>query len=128
MHKAIDWRLRPPFKSFKNSYLYKDDLKPDAAPAALEFNMEKMIQEMDAAGIVVGVVPMRKGNDNNDIEALKKAYPGRFAGLAHIDPFDGQKALDDIDLYVGPGKADGIIMEPGQFFLKDSMAPDDKRL
>ena len=128
MLKAIDWRLRPPFKSFKESYLYNEDLRPTAPVAALEFDMDKMIEEMDGAGIEVGVVPMRVGNDNNDIAELKKLYPGRFAGLAHIDPWDGKKALEDIDLYVGEGKADGIIMEPGQFFLRGSMPADDKML
>ncbi len=128
MLKVIDWRLRPPFQSFKESYLYNEDLRPTAPAAALEFNMDKMIEEMDAAGVEVGVVPMRVGNDNHDIAELKKRYPGRFAGLAHIDPWDGKKALDDIDLYVGEGKADGIIMEPGQFFLRDSMLADDKML
>lgn len=103
MLKAIDWRLRPPFKSFKESYLYNEDLRPTAPVAALEFDMDKMIEEMDGAGIEVGVVPMRVGNDNNDIAELKKLYPGRFAGLAHIDPWDGKKALEDIDLYVGEG-------------------------
>ena len=128
MLKAVDWRLRPPFKSFKESYLYNEDLRPTPPVAALEFDMDKMIKEMDGAGIEVGVVPMRVGNDNNDIAELKKLYPGRFAGLAHIDPWDGKKALEDIDLYVGEGKADGIIMEPGQFFLRGSMPADDKML
>ena len=36
--------------------------------------------------------------------------------------------MEDIDLYVGEGKADGIIMEPGQFFLRGSMPADDKML
>lgn len=128
MLKAIDWRLRPPFKSFKNSYLYTDNMKPTAPKAALEFDMKKMLDEMEEANIAVGVVPMRLGNDNNDIAELKKLYPGRFAGLAHIDPWDGTKALDDIDKYVGEGKADGIIIEPGQFFLRSSMPADDKML
>ncbi len=130
MLKAIDWRLRPPFGSFQDSYLYKEDMegKTNIPKAAKDFDMAQMIAEMDGAGIALGVVPMRKGNDNGDIEALKKAYPGRFAGLAHIDPFDGEEALKAIDRYVGPGKADGIIMEPGQFFLKESMPADDRRL
>lgn len=128
MLKAIDWRLRPPFKSFKGSYLYNEDLRPTAPKAALDFDMDQMIAEMDAAGVAIGVVPMRLGNDNNDIVELKKRYPGRFCGLAHIDPWDGSKAIEDIDQYVGEGKADGIIMEPGQFFLRGSMSADDKML
>ncbi len=130
MLQAIDWRLRPPFKSFEKNYLYSVEIKgKDNAPeAAKAFDMDKMIEEMDAAGIAVGVVPMRFGMDNGDIADLKKQYPGRFCGLAHIDPWDGAKALDDIDKYVGEGKADGIIMEPGQFFIRESMPADDKML
>lgn len=129
MLKVIDWRLRPPYKSFKDSYFYNEFMDPATAPkSATDFDMDQLITEMDAAGIAVGVVPMRVGNDNNEIAELKKLYPGRFAGLAHIDPWDGTKALDDIDKYVGEGKADGIIMEPGQFFIRDSMPADDKML
>lgn len=133
MHKAIDWRLRPPFGSFKGCAIFKlsEDLssKTDQMPeSAKKFSMDLLLKEMDDAGVQVGVVPIRKENDNDDIARIKKEYPGRFAGLAHIDPFEGDGAIADIEKYAVNGAADGIIMEPGQIFLRDSMCPNDKRL
>ena len=46
------------------------------------------------------MVPIRQENDNNDIARIKEQYPGRFEGLAHIDPFDTEKAIEDVDRYV----------------------------
>ena len=38
--------------------------------------MELLIEEMDAADIAIGVVPIRQENDNNDIARIKEQYPG----------------------------------------------------
>ncbi len=127
MVKAIDWRLRPPFGTFRNAQSYKN-VSEKHPMSARQFNMDLLIEEMDAAGVAVGVVPVRKGGDNDDIRKIKEAYPGRFKGLAHIDPWDGAKALEDIDRYVAEGAADGIIIEPGQFFIREPLAADDKML
>ena len=133
MQKVIDWRLRPPFGSYKGCAIFETATKsklanPNVPKSVTEFSMEYLIQEMDEANVVKGVIPIRKENDNDDIARIQELYPGRFEGLAHIDPFEGQKALDDIDKYVVNGPAKGIILEPGQIFLQDSMLPDDKRL
>ncbi len=134
MQKVIDWRLRPPFGSFKGSTIFaaatgsSNLANPNAPRSAKEFSMDYLIEEMDEANVVKAVVPIRKENDNDDIARIQAAYPGRFEGLAHIDPFEGQKALMDIDKYVINGPAKGIILEPGQIFLQDSMRTDDKRL
>lgn len=133
MQKVIDWRLRPPFGSYKGCAIFETATNsklanPNAPKSVTEFSMDYLIQEMDEANVVKAVVPIRKENDNDDIARIQAAYPGRFEGLAHIDPFEGQKALDDIDKYVTNGPAKGIILEPGQIFLQDSMRPDDKRL
>ena len=127
--KAIDWRLRPPFGSFKGCSVYNaavNDPKFKAPNAAKVFSMESLIEEMDAADIAIGVVPIRQENDNNDIARIKEQYPGRFEGLAHIDPFDTEKAIEDVDRYVVHGVAKGIILEPGQIFLRDSVVPNHK--
>ncbi len=129
MLKAIDWRFRPPYRSFEGSILYeKYKGNPTAPKAVREFSMPALIEEMDEAGIGLGVVTMRVGNDNDDIARIKEEYPGRFKGLAHINPCDGKKALEDIDRYVHNGAADGIIVEPGQFFIEEPMPADDERL
>ncbi len=133
MHRAIDWRLRVPYGSFKGCSIFKlsEDLSATSnqmPESARQFSMDLLLKEMDDAGVQVGVVPIRKENDNDDIGRLLKEYPGRFVGMAHIDPFDGETALADIDKYALNGPASGIMLEPGQIFLQDSMTPNDPRL
>lgn len=119
MKKVIDWRLRPPYRSFKNSLIYrKYSVREDYPDSVTKFSMDSLIKEMDEAGIDIGMVSMRQGNDNNDIALIKQEYPGKFLGLAHINPCEGQKALEDIERYVINGAADAIIMEPGHFLSK----------
>ena len=119
MIKAIDWRFRPPFGSFVGGAVW---------PADTAVTMEDCIREMDEVGIAIGVVPFRKGMDNGDIERLVSAYPDRFQVLCHIDPWDGEEALKDVDRYVLHGKACGIILEPGQTHIRAPMMADDEKL
>lgn len=119
----IDMRLRPPYKSMRNMSMYKsqDVIVPvmariggRLAPSAREQSMEMLIREMDEAGIDMGVVPIRTsdGVENDDLVALLRDYPGRFIGMAGIDPTLGLvKALEDIDTYVVKGSCQGIVME-----------------
>lgn len=85
-----------------------------------------MIKEMNENGIGAWF-NMRQGKANDDIAKIKEEYPSRFFGMAHINPCEGQKALEDIERYVINGIADTIIMEPGQFFIEDPMSADDPR-
>lgn len=119
MIKAIDWRFRPPFGSFIGGAVWPEDTT---------VTMQDCLREMDETGIAVGVVPFRKGMDNEDIGRLVQAYPGRFEVLCHIDPWDGPKALEDIERYVVRGPACGIILEPGQIHIQKPMKADDRLL
>ena len=125
--KAIDWRLRPPYKSFPEGLLYKTVRQGnDLAPSVRNLSMEDLINEMDEANIRYGVVPFRKGQDNAEMVTLNAEYPDRFKCLAHVDPFEGQKALDDIDQAINDYGAAGIIIEPGQIFLQKAITPDNE--
>ena len=129
--KIIDWRLRPPFKSFRINKIFEaaqaHPFDPYYSEAARKFDMDLMIKEMDEAGVALGIAPYRYGQDMNDIDELVDAYPGRFAALAHIDPYSSDP-LGDIDRYIHNGKAIGAIIEPGQFFIKRPIPADDKIL
>ena len=60
------------------------------------------MQEMDEAGVDMGVVPVRTadGVSNDDVLGLLEDYPGRFIVMAGIDPTTGiLNALQDIDKY-----------------------------
>lgn len=126
--KIIDWRLRPPFKSFAANKIfeiaraYKD--VPTYSQAAAKFDMDLMIKEMDENNVVLGIAPYRYGQDMSDIDELVDTYKGRFEALAHIDPY-GDDPVGDIDKYVINGKAKGAIIEPGQFFIKKPVPADD---
>jgi aminocarboxymuconate-semialdehyde decarboxylase len=70
------------------------------------FDIEAQIQDMDRAGIDVAVQSCILGWDTslensrllNDCAAqLQTGYWGRFAGLAHIPPLDGDAALEELE-------------------------------
>ena len=129
-YKVIDWRLRPPFGSFKGNKIFNDErhlANPLYPQSARQFSMDLLMQEMDAAGVEVGVVPFRLGQDHDDMAKLIEQYPGRFACLAHIDPF-ADDPVADIDKWVVNGAAEGAIIEPGQYFIKKSLPADDPLL
>lgn len=120
MKKVIDWRFRPPFRSYLDGPLYK---------GYEHGNMSDTIKAMDTAGIAIGVAPFRAGMDNEDCEKLFKEYPDRFKCLIHIDPWEIQNnALMDIDKYVVHGHAAGVIIEPGQIHIRQTIRVDDKIL
>lgn len=120
--KVIDFRLRPPFGTFLNSFLFDmasievGSAKMGFTPseAARQKSMDLLIQEMDEANVVKGVVQIRKTTkgDNEDIARLQALYPDRFAGFAWIDPLQRGLALQDIDTFVTDGPCVGITLEP----------------
>jgi len=115
---AIDWRLRPPFRSFKQAKCFNDDFfRAYYPPSAKECSMQMLIKEMDAAAVQIGVVPFRIGQDMNDIARLIEEYGDRFRAFAYITPY-AENPLEDIDKLVLHGWATGVIVEPGQFFMK----------
>ena len=118
----IDARCRPLFGDFLQQVQ-----KPTGITAKLGMKipasvMEKseslMLEEMDEAGITLGIAPGRNGHfrynvSNDSIVAMVNHYKGRFIGLAGIDPSKRDQALKDIDTYVVNGPLKGINMEPG---------------
>lgn len=131
MTRAIDWRMRPPFGDWKESYLYTQGsiTKKAVKPCAVtEWNVDYLLEDMDEAGIVAAMTPQRLGQNPEYLVQLQNLYPNKFYGFIHCDPFEMEKALNDIDQYVIHGPLYGVVMEPGQFFLKEPMAADDERL
>ena len=136
--KVIDMRMRPPFGGFLEGMLYNVEGNRrmaerrglEIAPSVLEKSMERLLEEMDEAGVTLGVVTMRKtnGGRNEELLELLDRYPGRFIGIPQIDPMEGEAALDEIDRYVINGPCRGIIIEPNhlcspeQWYITDSRA------
>ena len=133
-------RLRPPFGSIKagmfgtpgRALFEPENFAPRfgmrLGASAKQKSMELFIEEMDAAGITLGAVPIRKGTHmrNEDLQPLLEQYPNRFVGVAGIDPHQGDACLREIETHVLHGCARGIIVEPG--FCAPALYAHDKKI
>jgi len=119
----IDLRLRPPIPAWTDSgafdsamfYAIYPGFEP--APSAAERSLELLLQEMDEAGIVTGVIMGRKasfGNVSNEgVKQFLEQYPKKFVGFIGIDLTDIPGGVKEIERY---GKFDGfkgVSIEPG---------------
>jgi uncharacterized protein len=138
--RIIDFRLRPPLKSFRSMVMYSNiersagmaaGLGMELAPSTRENSIDLLLKEMDEAGVVKGVVPGRISPvlgsvEVSEIVEIVKEYPDRFYGLAGINPLLGRKpAIGLIDEAMAGGLK-GIVLEPGLLSLP--MYLDDRRL
>ena len=98
------------------------------AESAKQMSMDLLIQEMEESD-VVGVAPVRKiaNGKNDDMVDLLKDYPGRFIGIANIDPLKKEEAFQEIDQYVLHGPASGVIIEHAWSANKEHWFVTDKR-
>lgn len=118
--KKIDFRVRPPYK--KGLPLFDDPygkskwvgLGFEPSRSETEKSVERLVQELDEAGVDIAVLPGRGafGEQTEELFELADQYPGRFVVFPFVDPLEGQKALDNVDQYVIHGKGKGIAIEP----------------
>ena len=109
MIPIIDFRLRPPLPGFLETAMYANPDRRDRftrmlglapAPSALHRSIDECLAEMDAAGVATGVLPARQSGylgctSNEAVEAIVRRYPGRFLGLAGVDPTNRRAAIAD---------------------------------
>jgi len=134
----IDFRVRPPYKSYLQAVMFKNlprsknfskRLGMPQAASVTDLSLEKMLLEMSEAGITKAVIPGRMANPafgrvkNEDIQELLEQYPETFIGFAGIDPTE-KDALATIERLVLDGPFQGIVMEPG--VLEQPLYADDK--
>lgn len=138
-HGAVDFRLRPPAEGFLATSMFADPVrsagKAEAVgsrlPAsAIERSLDRLLAEMDEAGIAVGVITGRVRSvlghvDNDDIARIVARHPDRFVAFAGIDPRDRHAACAAIDATMAAGFK-GASLEPG--LLADAWHADDRRL
>lgn len=131
----IDFRVRPPYGSIKESLLYTRQPRSEeswglkTSRSIILESMPLFIEEMDEAGITRAVVPLRRafGHKNEDLLSLMQEYPGRFIGSPCIDPnLAIQTSLQEIEDYVLEGPCSVIMMEPGK--CKKPMQANDRRI
>ena len=103
----IDFRVRPPFKSFRETGLFKAWISPPPGPFTLMSEGREYVPsvgtrdsgqcraERDAAGVHLGVIVGRVtkttsvGSGNvtpEEILDFMNLYPGRFVGMPALDP------------------------------------------
>lgn len=141
---AIDFRVRPPYGVSLNQCLFQGQLpSPDRAsegpfsigrrriPSAVEGSMDLLIQEMNIAGIDVGVLmgrqthnPVYGSSDTNELFELAEKYSGRFVVFAGISPED-EDWREQMDAAAARG-AKGIGVDPGWYV--NPMRLDDDRM
>ncbi len=124
--RIIDFRLRPPFASYLTTIMYANLERTSAnakkkgmeiAESARQRSCDLLLQEMDAAGVTVGVAAGRAGGvfgtmSNDDLVQLTTQFPGRFVGLAGIDVAHRKSAVAEIDRALKMGLK-GVVLEPG---------------
>ena len=119
---AIDFRFRPVgtqsiTRDLTREYLRKMRLQP--APSFERQDMDLMFQEMDEAGIEMGVIgvpaptekPGFESTGNQTIADLVKRFPKRFVGFGSLDAADPARALQEISSVVDMGLV-GLTLEP----------------
>lgn len=125
--KIIDARLRPPLKDYLRCNLYRDPKKTQAwsdnflmklSPAAEQRDAALLYQEMDEAGVTLGVMTGRQSPDmghvsNDDLMAIVTEQPSRFVGVAGVDGSNPAAALAEIERTVVNGNLHAAGMEPG---------------
>ncbi len=136
----IDFRLRPPYKSYLDAIMYRELERSKKmserigmyqAESVQKLDLELTLKEMKAAGISKGVVSGRKANphvgmvDNGHVKELVETYPDSFLGLAGIDPFDKENAIGETERYVVNGPLKAVVIEPG--VLSEPSFADDER-
>lgn len=136
---VIDFRVRPPYKEFRDATMYAQPERRDRltrqlgfepSRAATELSMDLLLQEMDLAGVDAGVVMARNsgffGSVSNDtVLEITATYPGRFVAVAALDPGNRRKAIDEIDRAVAAG-CRAVNIEPGAY--DPPIYADDRRL
>lgn len=102
----------------------------EPSPAAVTKSCDRLIEEMDAAGIDQGVVVGRNSGflgsvSNADVMDFVQTYPSRFLAVASVDLAERKAAIREIDAAMAGGfKA--VNIEPGAHVIP--MPADDRRL
>ena len=140
----IDFRVRPPYKSFLKSWIFRERPKnPDPATISPlyiglppyrsfeERSMSAFMDEMDEAGIDKAVIMGRQSAPaygsvpNEEVAELVQQYPDRFLAFGGVNGSDLDVALREIDRIVDWGFR-GVAMDNG--WSDPPLYDDDEKL
>lgn len=141
---AIDFRIRPPYGVSLKQCLFQGQLPASSRAAegpfsigrrricsAIEGSVDLLVQEMNQAGVDVGVLmgrqthnPVYGSSDTNELFEISDKYKGRFVVFAGISPEDEDwhEQMDD----AAARGAKGIAVDPGWYV--NPMRLDDPRM
>lgn len=135
--KVIDFRFRPPYKSFATTDFYTNVKKDtiwgyEPSEAVIKKDMELAVKEMDESDVDIGVVIARESKwggiaKNSDLPELLKEYPGRFIGVPHIQYEPEKDLTEDIQKYVVEGACTAVYIEPGFRLEKYQLHASDEK-
>lgn len=127
----IDFRIRPLYGAGAKNYAemskkYFEAFQFEMSKSIEAFSPKLLIQEMDEAGVELGVIPGRAafGTNNDELFAFAEQYPGRFLVFPFIDPLGKNHGLEELERTVLQGKGKGISMEP---YVNTDLKIDDER-
>lgn len=122
----FDFRLRPPYKSFRNLGIFSpacNEIAPQrlhAIPseAARKKDLDLFWKEMEEAGISAGVIMGRRlpddaaSVDNSDILEMAREFPEKVVPFGSVDISGGiSAALDELESCI-EGGIRGMALEP----------------
>ncbi|MBE7520826.1 MAG: amidohydrolase [Burkholderiales bacterium] len=127
----IDFRVRPPFKSFLDSFLYRPR-NPNPDPVTIsglqigiepyrsfrEKSMTAFMEEFEQAGLSLGVLMGRQAPapygsvPNEEVAELVRLYPKRFIGFGAVGSADPAASVREIERIVDLGLR-GVAMDNG---------------
>lgn len=141
----IDFRVRPPTRSFPNLSIYPplgEKTSPffawhsELPPSVRERSMPKFLAEMQEAGVTHAVIWGRtvrghpdKSTTNEDVADIIREHRGFFSGFGGIGlpgPGDVELALEEVEHAIKGLGLKGITVEPGSGVYQTR--PDHPRL
>ncbi|MDN5347616.1 MAG: uncharacterized protein PWP65_1180 [Clostridia bacterium] len=135
----IDFRLRPPAKSFIRLSIFDEAFArhpistgTEPVESARKQSMELLIQEMKEAGITQGVImgrqaaPQYGSVPNDEILEIVNEYPGYFIPFAGINPLKGNAAVDEVERAIKELSFKGVSLDPG--WAEEPLKADDRRI
>jgi hypothetical protein len=140
MSGIIDFRLRPPLGGFLTTIMFREkertmartrQLSLEPPPSLAELSVEKLLAEMDAAGVQLGLITGRNTGTgfgtvgNEEVAAIAARYPGRFVACGAVNPVD-PAVLGELDRIAGEWRMPAVAMEPA--FAPEPMRANDRRL
>lgn len=116
--RIIDFRVRPLYKNYlsfsqETTFKARECFGYEVTESLRKRDVETLVQELRAAGVVKAVVPSRAlfGTTNEELFELQDQYPDLFVVFPHVDIENKQKALNDIDEYIINGRGVGAAVE-----------------